>query len=241
MIVVEDVSHRFYLPETRTHLPVANDVSFSIPAQEFVSLVGPSGCGKSTLLKMIAGLLTPEHGRIKSNAKKMAMIFQNFAIFPWLSVYQNIEFGLKMAGVPEKKRQKIVTENIAEVGLSGNEDKYPAELSGGMKQRVGIARALAISPDLLLMDEPFSSLDAITAEKLRTDLLRIWSKNPVTVIMVTHLVEEAIEVSDRIILFSDRPATVKKEYRIDLPRPRNKRSPEFFALVDEITANLIQN
>jgi len=237
ILKVEGLSHQFILQDGK-HLPVMHDVSFSVPEGEFVSLVGPSGCGKSTLLKMIAGLLKPDHGTIESHAQKMSVVFQNFAIFPWLNVLDNVEFGLKMEGRPAKERRRIALEKISEVGLSGFEDKYPAELSGGMKQRVGIARALAVSPDLLLLDEPFSSIDALTAERLRADLLSIWTKYKMTVVLVTHLVEEAIELSDRVIVFSARPTTVKKEFTIDLPRPRSKRSPEFFALLDKVTADI---
>jgi len=239
-VIVDHISHRFLL-EDGALLPAIDKVSFTIKEREFVSLIGPSGCGKSTLLKIIAGLLKPEHGLIQSRAQKMTMIFQNFALFPWLTVLGNIEFGLKMAGVSKKERQDRARAKIKEVDLIGFEDKYPLALSGGMKQRVGVARALAVEPDLLLMDEPFSSLDAITAEELRSDLLDIWSKNPTTIMMVTHLVEEAVEVSDRVIVFSPRPTTIKKEIAVKLPRPRDKRSPEYYALVDEITELINKN
>ena len=237
LIKVSAVSHSFVM-ENMERLSVLHNISFQVYPREFVAVVGPSGCGKSTLLKMVAGLQPPDQGKIELTAQKIAVVFQNFAIFPWLTVLDNVEFGLKMSGVAKTERQKVAKEKIAEVGLSGFEDKYPIQLSGGMKQQVGLARALAIAPDLLLMDEPFSSLDALTAERLRADLLKIWDKYQMTVVLVTHLVEEAVELADRVILFSARPAAVKKEFKIDLPRPRAKRSSEFYKLLDAITADI---
>lgn len=217
---------------------VLKDVSFEVGRGEFVSLVGPSGSGKSTLLRIIAGLLKPSAGRLELATGKLAMVFQNFAVFPWLNARENIEFGLKMRGVDVKKRRRIAAEKIKEVGLSGFGEKYPKELSGGMRQRVGIARALAVSPELLLMDEPFSNLDAFTAEKLRQDLAEIWQKYRMTVVMVTHLIEEAIEMSDKVLVFSDRPASLKTSCLIDLARPRNKRSEDFYKIADRIASEI---
>ena len=214
------------------------DISFSVHPGEFVSLVGPSGCGKSTLLKILAGLTKIKKGKVTSNARKIAMVFQNFALLPWLTVRENVEFGLRMEGVSKKQRSKIALEKIHEVGLSGHENKYPKELSGGMKQRVGFARALAVSSDLLLMDEPFSSLDVLTAEKLRAELLAIWAKYKMTVIMVTHLVEEAVEMSDRVLVFGPRPTSIKEVVEIKNPRPRDKRSADYYDIVDQITKRI---
>ena len=231
------VSH-FFDEEHKKPLEVLNNVSFEVTSGEFVSLVGPSGSGKSTLLRIIAGFLKPSDGRIEMATEKISMVFQNFAIFPWLNVRENIEFGLKMRGVAEKERRHIVNEKIEEVGLVGCEGKYPKELSGGMRQRVGIARALAMSPELLLMDEPFSNLDALTAEKLRQDLMEIWLKYKMTVVMVTHLIEEAVEMSDRVLVFSTRPAKLKTSHAVDLPYPRNKRSDEFYKIADKISSEI---
>lgn len=238
ILQTKDISYVYKNEETGEHLDVLKDVSITAHHGEFVSIIGPSGCGKSTMLKIITGLIEPKKGIINSNSKEMAVVFQSFALFPWLTVKENIEFGLKMNGVSKKERSKISMEKIHEVELSGFENKYPSELSGGMKQRVGIARALAVSPDLLLMDEPFSSLDELTAERLRVKLLEIWLKYKMTVIMVTHLVEEAVELSDRVIIFSQRPASVKEVLEIKIEKPRDKRSKEYFDLVDKIESKI---
>lgn len=237
-IEIKNLSYSYINEETGESFNVIKDISFDVNDGEFISLVGPSGCGKSTILKIIANLIKAKKGSIVLNASKVAFIFQNFALFPWLTVKDNIEFGLKMNDVSKKERNKISKEKIKEVGLSGFEDKYPKELSGGMKQRVGIARALAISPDLLLMDEPFSSLDTLTAEKLRIDLLDIWTKYKMTVVMVTHLVEEAVELSDRVLVLNPRPTSIKDSITIKSLRPRDKRSDDYYKIVDHITKNI---
>ncbi len=238
ILELKSISHSLTVAETGKREQVLHEISFEVPYGEFVSIVGPSGCGKSTLLRIIAGLQKPKHGKVHNEAKKMAMVFQNFAIFPWLSVEENVEFGLRMADIPEKERRSKVRELVHEVGLSGFEGKRPRELSGGMRQRVGIARALAVSPDLLLMDEPFSSLDEFTSERLRDELARLWQKYKMTVVMVTHLVEEAIELSDRIIVLSSRPGSLRKIETVHLPHPRQKRSEEYFTLFDTIVSEI---
>lgn len=237
ILTVENISHSFR-EETGERTQALRDISFAVSRGEFLSVIGPSGCGKSTLLKIIAGLIPSTHGHIKNNSSAMSMVFQNFALFPWLSVIENVEFGLKMTGMEKKKRRVIALEKIRDAGLAGFENKHPHELSGGMRQRVGIARALAMSPDLLLMDEPFSSLDELTAERLRGDLMALWEKYRMTIIMVTHLVEEAVELSDKIVILSSRPGTLKKTISVDLLRPRVKRSEEYFKLVDLVTAEI---
>src|ERR1035437_9928262 len=237
-ITVKDLSHSYTNEETGEKMHVLKDVSFEICPGEFVSLVGPSGCGKSTLLKLIAGLITVKYGNIELDRSKISFVFQDFALLPWLTVKENIEFGLKMRNLPLRERERIAMEKIAEVGLSGSAHKHPSELSGGMKQRVGIARAIAMSPDILLMDEPFSSLDMLTAEKLRGELMDIWLKYKMTIVMVTHLVEEAVELSDRVLVFHPRPTSVKKSFDIIIPRPRDKRSKEYFELCDQIEGNI---
>ena len=223
------------------HSPYAlKDVSFSVEDREFVSIVGPSGGGKSTLLRIILGLEKPTAGTIQRNYKKAAMVFQGAALFPWLTAFENAAFGLKMEGKSEAEVKKIVEEKIHDVGLKGNEMHHPKELSGGMNQRVGIARALAVSPDFLVMDEPFSSLDYFTAKKLKDDLLVLFQKYDLSVLFVTHLISEAIELSDRIIVLSKRPGVLKADIPVNLPRPRDPRSPEFFKLLDHITGLIEQ-
>ncbi len=237
ILKVNNLTHSFYDNDKRG-FEVLKNISFNVKKGEFLSIVGPSGGGKSTLLRITTGLLKPTHGSIEVNTDKVAMVFQNFAIFPWLTVHDNIGFGLKMAGVSAKERKVIIAEKIKEVGLTGFDKKYPKELSGGMRQRVGLARALAVNPELLIMDEPFSSLDTFTAEKLRSDLLNIWYKYKMTVVMVTHLVEEALQLSDRIIIVSKRPAEIKQVLDVNLDRPRNNRSEHFFSLLDKITSQI---
>ncbi len=219
------------------HGPVAalSDVDLTIPEKRFVCLVGPSGCGKSTLLRILARLLQPDEGSVTFADKQvLSMVFQDFALFPWLTVEQNIGFGLTMQGASPAARTRLVREHVAEMGLHGFEHQHPQELSGGMKQRVGIARALTMQPDILLMDEPFSSLDAFTAEKLRQAVLQVWQRDQMTVVMVTHLIEEAVELADEIVVFSARPGRVVERVPVDLPRPRNRRSAPFYALVDRL-------
>ena len=237
IIELSEVGYSFVNEKGTVNHALAN-VSLNIPRGSFVSLVGPSGCGKSTLLRIMAGLVKSSqgqsHGTVTRHFEKPAMVFQNFALFPWLTVLENIEFGLKMSGVPARNRRAVAHEKIHEVGLAGNEHKFPRELSGGQRQRVSIARALAVSPDVLFMDEPFSSLDPFTADILKRDLLAIWEKYRMTVVMVSHIIEDAITLSDEIIVMSSHPGTIVARHRVATPRPRNTRDTEFFKLFDEI-------
>jgi len=238
MLKVKEIT-KIYELETQ-ELTALKKVNFEVKKGEFFVLIGPSGCGKSTLLRIIAGLEKANSGTLDwQENPKIGFVFQNFALFPYLTVAQNIEFGLKMSGVEKNIRQKLVGDLIKEVGLSGFEDKHPKELSGGMKQRVGIARALAINPNVLLLDEPFSSLDEFTSENLRSLLLKLWQKRKVTVIMVTHLIKEAIELSDRIAILTPQPGSVKEVIENQLPRPRDLRSQDFFQMEDKLK-NLIK-
>lgn len=230
IIKVENVSKSFTVEEKS--LPALKNVSFEVLRGEFLSIVGPSGCGKSTLLRILAGTEKPDSGFVSFPLNsKVSFIFQQFALFPWLTVKENIRFPLDMKG---QNNNKLVSDLMEEMDLNGFEEKHPKELSGGMKQRVGIARALAASPSIILMDEPFSSLDAFTADKLRKKFLKIWSKSDVTIVLVTHLIEEAAELSDRVLVMTPRPGTIEDDFHINIPRPRDKRSSEFYSIVDKM-------
>lgn len=237
VLTLKNVSFRFN-DEPEIDRMVLQDISFSVPAGAFVSLVGPSGAGKSTLLRVIAGRLPGATGTIDRNYRKMAMIFQSFALFPWLTALENAAFGLEMENVPKEKRERIAREKLHEVGLAGEEHRYPNELSGGMRQRVSIARALAVSPDLLLMDEPFSSLDSITASALKDDILALWEKYKMTILMVNHLLPDAVELSDDIYVVGGAPATVLHRHTIKIDRPRNPRSEAAFLLTDQLVSEI---
>lgn len=221
----------------RRVVEVLKDINCQLLESEFTCLVGPSGCGKSTLLRIFLGLLKPTHGEViyEGNRTK-AMVFQNFALFPWLDAEENIAYGLRMQKIADSRAKHEVNELIKDVGLEGAGKKHPKELSGGMKQRVGIARALAIKPDILFMDEPFSALDAFTAEQLRKETLKLWHQRHMSVVMVTHLVSEAVEMADRVIVLSARPGRIIEDIKIDLPRPRDTRSATFYAYEDKINA-----
>lgn len=224
--------------EKNTEIPALRDISFSLKRGSFVSISGPSGAGKSTLLRAILGLMKADSGEIVRNFKKPAMVFQNYALFPWLSALDNAAYGLKMAGVSKKDREHVARQTLAELGLAGFEHHHPSGLSGGQRQRVGLARALAINPDLLIMDEPFSNLDTITAESLKADILKIWRKFGMTILMVNHLIPDAIELSDQILIMSAHPGQIKHVMPVTLPRPRDTRSAAFYKHVDELTEEL---
>jgi NitT/TauT family transport system ATP-binding protein len=225
-------------------LRVLEDVSFNIEEGEFVALVGPSGCGKSTLLRIINGIMPMTAGQVLYQGRQVdginlecALVFQSFALLPWLSVKSNIELGLEARGLPPAEREKRAGIYIDKVGLDGFEEAYPRELSGGMKQRVGFARALAVEPKVLMMDEPFSALDALTAITLREELLDIWQSPDMPVhnlIIVTHIIEEAVELADRIIVLASGPGRIVGDLKVDLPRPRDRRSEAFNAWTDKV-------
>jgi NitT/TauT family transport system ATP-binding protein len=243
VVAVEHVNLDYH--KEREPLPVLVDVSMTAGKYEFVAVTGPSGCGKSTLLRIIGGLVKPTSGTVKvlnseitGPRDEIAMVFQNFVLLPWRTALENVMFGLSSRKElsEEEKRQKAA-KALEDAGLMGFENVYPGELSGGMKQRVGVARALATDPTVLLMDEPFSSLDDLTAERLRKETHSLLI-NPMTsiqtVILVSHNVEEIIELADKVVVLSGRPAHVAGELMVDLPRPRNKKSDEFFGWVDRV-------
>jgi NitT/TauT family transport system ATP-binding protein len=235
-----------YHKDANADLVVLDDVNVSLRTGEIVGLLGRSGSGKSTLLRIVSGLLMPTAGDVqwrgtpvRGPVDGVAMVFQSFALFPWLTVQQNVELGLEAQGVHRAEREKRAEEAIDLIGLGGFESAYPKELSGGMRQRVGLARALVVHPDLLLMDEPFSALDVLTAETLRTDLIDLWSegKLPIkSVLMVTHNIEEAVLMCDRILVFSSNPGRVASELAVPFPHPRNRLDPDFRQMVDDIYA-----
>jgi len=225
-------------------LPVLEGINLDVDPGEIVALLGKSGSGKSTLLRCIAGLIAPSTGTVTYRGKPLrgvnpgvALVFQTFALLPWLTVQQNVELGLEAEGIEPGERARRALEAIDLIGLDGFESAFPKELSGGMRRRVGFARALVVDPDLLLMDEPFSALDVLTAENLRTELLELWEAGEFpaqAVLMVTHNIEEAVIFSDRVIVLGTNPGRIRTELQIALPRPRDRRSPEFEALVDKI-------
>lgn len=230
-------------------VPVLESVSFEIPDRQFLCIAGPSGCGKSTLLRVMMGLLPPTSGTVLDRGRPLvgvnlgaAMVFQSFALLPWLTVQANVELGPRARDLSEEDARRRAAFYLDKVGLDGYEEAYPAELSGGMKQRAGLARALAVEPDVLFMDEPFAGLDPLTSASLREEVLTLWSDQdlPVrTVVMVTHMIEEAVLMSDRVIVLSPRPGRVAADVRIPLERPRNKRDHGFDGLVDSIFEKIV--
>ncbi len=225
-------------------IPVLEGIDLEVADSEFVALLGRSGSGKSTLLRCMAGLIAPTSGEVFYRGARLvgcnrgtAMVFQTFALLPWLSVQQNVEIGLEARGVPVRERAEQALRAIDLVGLDGYESAFPKELSGGMRQRVGFARALVLEPDVLLMDEPFSALDVLTAENLRGELLELWEGHRFptrSVVMVTHNIEEAVLLADRILVLGTNPGRLRAELVNEVPRPRHRRTPDFDALVDHI-------
>ena len=241
-IIVEGVKHIYRPPRGRPVLAL-EDVSLDVREREFVALLGPSGCGKSTLLYLIGGFLPVETGRILIDGKPVAgpgpdrgIVFQHFALFPWKTVRANILYGLERAGLPREERERRAQAYIDLVGLKGFEDSYPSQLSGGMKQRTAIARTLAFDPKILLMDEPFGALDAQTRSLMQAELLGIWQRTPKTVIFVTHDVQEAVYLADRVAVMSARPGRIKAivDTKFDKNDPDVFKNKSFVEKVDEI-------
>jgi NitT/TauT family transport system ATP-binding protein len=223
---------------------VLDDLNFRLVPGEIVAVLGKSGSGKSTFLRLVAGLSEPSQGEVryrggavKGPVRGAGMVFQSFALFPWLTVLGNVELGLEALNVPKEERRKRAEAAIDLIGLDGFESAYPKELSGGMRQRVGFARALVINPDILLLDEPFSALDVLTAETLRGDLVDLWQDRKIptqSILMVSHNIEESVEMADRILVFSSDPGRIRAEIRVPLPRPRDWNSPGFRHIVDQV-------
>ena len=237
----ENVTQRFPMPNGNM-VTVLDNISMDIQKGEIICLLGPSGCGKSTFLRILAGLMRPTNGKVFARGKEMAgltpgvgMVFQMFALFPWMTVSENIQSVLVPLQLPREEVQRRVSTVIKMVGLEGFEEAYPREISGGMKQRVGIARGLAVQPELLFMDEPFSAVDALTAESLRTDLVDIWDEaegQPASIVMVSHDIKEVVYMADRIVVFSANPGRIRTIVQNKLARPRDYRTPDFLAMVD---------
>lgn len=242
LIEIDRIDKSF--PSRHGSISIMSDISFDVANSDFLAIVGPSGCGKSTLLRLIQGLDRPTSGTIRFRGRpvqsvchEMAMVFQNFALYPWLTVKENVALGLEARQTPLDRVEAQVERYIAVTGLVGFEEAYPRELSGGMRQRVGLARALAVEPAVLLMDEPFSVLDPLTAESLREEVLQLWRDPqlpPEAVVLVTHNIEEALVMADRIIVLSRRPGRVLAGVPVNLPRPRDRKSPAFYELTDYV-------
>jgi NitT/TauT family transport system ATP-binding protein len=241
-VVVDGVS-KTYVDRAGQPVRALDGIDLTVEDEEFAAVLGPSGCGKSTLLNLIAGLLTPSAGAIwldgdlPPGRTATAMVFQEFALFPWRTAQANVEFGLEEMGVPAAERARRARAFIELTGLAGFESRYPHQLSGGMRQRVGIARALAVEPAVLLMDEPFSALDAQTRQLMQEELLTIWERTRQTIVYVTHNIHEAVYMADRVVVLSRRPGRVLAEVKIELPRPRAERmlgEPAFVASVERI-------
>lgn len=248
---VDKISKEYVIDQgwgSATRLEVFRDLSFTVRNDEFVSVIGPSGCGKTTVLNLVAGLDQPSAGEIYLDGKPVTgpgldrgTVFQEFALFPWLTVAGNIEFGLKSMGVPKSERKRRVADCIELVGLSDFCNYYPNRLSGGMQQRVGLGRALVVDPAVLLMDEPFGSLDAQTRDALQNSLSEIWLRTHKTVLFVTHDVREAVYLSDRVLVLSARPAEIVLDLAVGLRRPRDRYSQEFQVIEAKLERSIGRN
>ena len=250
LLVVDHVSQTYSKGSGEPGSTVLQDVSLTLRSGEIIALLGRSGCGKSSLLRIVAGLSRPTSGQVKLDGKTIqgpasgvAMVFQSFALFPWLNVLDNVELGPRAIGVPLDETRKRALQAIDIIGLDGFENAYPKELSGGMRQRVGFARALVVQPKVLLMDEPFSALDVLTAETLRTDLLELWQEKKIaieSILMVTHNIEEAVLMADRVVVLASNPGRIAAEIAIPLAHPRDRLDPDFRQLVEKIYALMTQ-
>jgi len=241
MVVVDQVSKSFW----RRGTAALQTCSLEVPSNEIVCVIGPSGCGKTTLLRIVDGLIPVDSGRILINGTEVAaprpdvaMVFQHVGLLPWKTVSDNVAYGLRLQGHPEREVSDTIARYIDLVGLRGFESAYPYQLSGGMQQRVGLARALAVNPTVLLMDEPFGSLDAQTRELMQEELLRVWRSQPTTMIFVTHSIDEAIILGSRVALMTRRPGQIKEVLDVDIPRPRDpeavRRSPRYLEMREHI-------
>lgn len=240
---LEHISHGFVVGDSV--LDAVSDISLDIYDNEFLVILGPGQCGKSVLLNILGGLEKPVEGKVfvdgeqmKGSDKRVGMVFQKLALMPWKTVMANVEFGPQMAGTDKKTRRAASQKYLELVGLKGFEKSYPSQLSGGMKQRVGIARAYANNPEILLMDEPFGQLDAQTRYAMQEEIQRVWESEKRTIVFVTNNIEEAVYLGDRIVLMTKCPASVKEIYEVNMPRPRNTIDPEFLRIRKEISDSM---
>lgn len=238
-IVLENITKKF------ADLQVLNNINLTIEKGEFAAIVGPSGCGKSTILRMIAGLDRPTSGRVSANGSEIVqpdtqrvLIFQEHALYPWRTVADNVGFGLEMGGVPAAERTKRIDGILEKVGLNGFQNYYPHQLSGGMKQRASIARALVMNPEVLLLDEPYGALDAITRVTMQNELITLWRGTGKTVLLITHDIDEAVYLADTIYVMSPRPGKILQTLKADMPRPRNRNGERFVDLRQQIMDSL---
>ena len=253
-ILIKNIGKTFDIKDpkskNRLEFTALEDVSFEIKKSEFVAIIGPSGCGKSTLLDILAGLSVQSEGQVVIDGKEVngtdlqrGIVMQGYALFPWRTVRRNVEYGLEIRGVPKAERQEISRKYIELVNLKGFENRYPHELSGGMKQRVAIARALAYNPEILLMDEPFGALDAQTRENLQEELIKIWNETKKTIIFVTHSIDEAVYLADRIVVLSANPGTVKEIVEVEIDRSVKgiRQSPQFNKICSRVSRFLYED
>ncbi len=244
VLSAQNVGMHYQMKRTQQALTALARFNLNVTAGEFVCMVGPSGCGKTTFINIVAGLLPASEGRVLLNGREIAgpgrdraVVFQSAALLPWRPVWRNVAYGLELQGVSRQESRARAQEYIDLVGLSGFEESYPAELSGGMQQRVNLARALVIRPQLLLLDEPLAQLDAQTREQMQAEIQRIWLQTRHTALFVTHQIEEAIFLADRVVVFTPRPGRIRQVIHVDLPRPRSlrvKRTPEFLLLEEQV-------
>ncbi len=246
-VSLESLSKTFHESKSGAEIPAIRNIDYELESNRFYSVIGPSGCGKTTLLRLIAGLETASEGRVLLDgeeitrpSRKVGLVFQEYALFSWRSVLENIEFGLEVQRITKHRRREMALKYIARFGLSGFEEKFPKELSGGMQQRVAIARTMIVKPRVLLMDEPFGALDSQTRNSLQEFLVDVWGKSRETIVFVTHNIDEAVFLSDKIIMMSRRPGQIRKvlDINLDLPRPRERSDGAFNAFRREITGML---
>ena len=240
--------NKTYIDQEGNEVQALHDINLDVAEGEFVCIVGPSGCGKSTLLEIVAGLLDATSGEVTldgqpvhGTSRDIGVVFQDASLFPWRTVRKNVAFGLEIAGVPKEEREERLKRYISMVSLNGFENKYPAQLSGGMRQRAGIARTLAMNPKVILMDEPFSAVDHLTRCTLQEELIQIWEKEKKTILFITHDINEAVFLANRVVLLSTRPGKIQRIYDVPYPQVRNRNARELVDIATQITVDINNN